>query len=354
MVLNETLVFVGFLVLVILILMIDIGVFHKKDHEVGFREALTWTSVWISIALAIGVLIYYFGNLIHNVQDVAGVRDIAIKYGHPIVNQLVEGINDESALHIYRKSLSLEYFTGYLIEYSLSIDNIFVIVMIFYSFGVEKKYYHRVLFWGILGAIIMRFLFIFISSELIQQFEWVLLFFGGLLIVTGIKLFVERNKEKNIDTQHHPVIRFTSRFFKVDKEYKGPKFFIRKDGKLFLTTLFVVLLVVEFSDVIFAVDSVPAIFSITKDPYIVYFSNIFAIIGLRSLFFLLINILEKFRFLHIGLSVLLVFVGVKMILPFLGFLGNPHISTLNSLVVIISIIGVSILASVLIPVKKHN
>jgi tellurite resistance protein TerC len=209
-----------------------------------------------------------------------------------------------------------------------------------------------VLFWGILGAIVMRFLFIFVSSALIQQFEWVLIFFGALLIFTGIKMFLDRNKDRKIDTSQHPVIRLTSRFFRVDREYKGKKFFIRKEGKLYLTSLFVVLLVVEFSDVIFAVDSVPAIFSITKDPYIVYFSNIFAIIGLRSLFFLLINILEKFRYLHTGLSILLIFVGVKMILPFLDFLGNPHISTPISLLVVVSIILVSILASIVIPPKK--
>lgn len=354
MALNETLVLIGFLVLIIVMLMVDIGVFHKKDHVVGFREALTWTAVWVSLALVTGVLIYFFGDIIHNVKDVEGVRKQAMEYGHPILNQLVAGITDEEALQIYRRSLSLEYITGYVIEYSLSIDNIFVIVMIFYSFGVEKQYYHQVLFWGILGAIFMRFLFIFVSSALIQQFDWVLVFFGALLVFTGVKMFLDRNKNKSIDTSNHPVIRLSSRLFRLDKEYRGPKFFLRKEGKLFITTLFVVLLVVEFSDVIFAVDSVPAIFSITKDPYIVYFSNIFAIIGLRSLFFLLINILEKFRFLHIGLSALLVFVGVKMILPFMGFLGNPHISTLNSLVVILSIIGGSVLLSILVPVKKES
>jgi len=167
-------------------------------------------------------------------------------------------------------------------------------------------------------------------------------------------MFLDRNKKKKIDTQNHPVIRLSSRFFRIDSEHKGHNFFIRKNGKLYITSLFVVLLVVEFSDVIFAVDSVPAIFSITKDPYIVFFSNIFAIIGLRSLFFLLINVLDKFRFLHIGLSILLIFVGVKMILPFLNFLGNPHISTLNSLIIVISIIGGSILASLLIPIKKEK
>lgn len=354
MALNETLVLGGFLVLILLMLMIDIGVFHKKDHVVGYKEALTWTGVWVFLALATGVFIYFFGDLIHDVNSLEDVKVKAAEYGHPILNQLSE-LNpgqDKEALHIYRRNLSLEYLTGYVIEYSLSIDNIFVIVLIFFSFNVEKKYYHRVLFWGILGAIVMRFLFIFLASSLIHEFEWVLLIFGGFLVFTGAKMFLDRNKEKKIDKEKHPVLRFTSRFFRVDSKYVGHNFFIKKDGKIYLTTLFIVLLVVEFSDVIFAVDSVPAIFSITKDPYIVFFSNIFAIIGLRSLFFLLINVLDKFRFLHIGLSILLIFVGVKMILPFLDFLGNPHISTLNSLVIVVSIIGGSILASLLIPKKK--
>ncbi len=350
MTINEIIAISGFLVLIILMLMIDIGLFHKKDHLVSFREAITWTVVWISLALITGVLIYFFGEKIHGIENLEDLSDVIDKYKHPIA--IVDG-NFDKSIAIYRHNLSLEYLTGYLIEYSLSIDNIFVFVIIFYSFGVDKKYYHRVLFWGILGAIIMRFLFIFVSSALIQEFEWVLVLFGALLVFTGIKMFLERNKERKIDTSQHPVIRLTSRFFRVDKDYRGHDFFIRKNGKLYLTSLFIVLLVVEFSDVIFAVDSVPAIFSITKDPFIVYFSNIFAIIGLRSLFFLLINILEKFRYLHTGLSVLLVFVGVKMILPFVDFLGNPHISTPNSLIVVVSIIAVSILASLIVPLKKR-
>lgn len=348
---SETLILAGFFVLILLMLMVDIGLFNRKDHEIGFREALIWTTLWVSMALGTAVLIYFFGNLIHGIENVDGVREYAEKYSHPILNRLTEGISSDEAIYIYNRNLSLEFLTGYVIEYSLSIDNIFVIVLIFYSFGVEKRYYHRVLFWGILGAIVMRFLFIFISAELIYRAEWVLYLFGAFLIFTGIKMYLDRNKEKKIDKEHHPVIRFSSKFFKVDKSYKGPKFFLRKDGKLYITSLFVVLLVVEFSDVIFAVDSVPAIFSVTKDPYIVYFSNIFAIIGLRSLFFLLINILEKFRYLHTGLSILLVFVGVKMILPMFDL---GHISTLNSLIIVISIIGGSILASILIPSKKKT
>lgn len=350
---NETVVFLGFLVVMAILLSLDLGIFHKKDHEIGFKEAATWTGIWIFLALVAFVLIYFFGNEIHGVKNLVEVKAKVQEYGHPIANRL-QGVSDAQAVGIYRKNLALEFLTGYLVEYSLSIDNIFVIILIFYSFGIEKKYYHRVLFWGILGAVVMRFLFIFLFSALVHRFEWILLLFGLFLIFTGAKMFIERNKNKKIDTKRHPVIRFTARYFAVDKDYTGHRFFIRKNGKLFITSLLIVLLVVEFSDVIFAVDSIPAIFSITKDPYIVYFSNIFAIIGLRSLFFLLINILDKFRYLHIGLSLLLVFVGVKMSLPFFPVTKGFHISTLHSLFIILAILVISILASVIIPEKKQQ
>jgi TerC family integral membrane protein len=348
MTVNEFVIFVAFLALIVIMLMIDIGIFHKKDHEVGYKEALIMTSIWVLLALATWLLIYFFGDKIHGPENYKELAELVKKYGHP--TQLIEN-NFEASLPIYRKNLALEFITGYVVEYSLSLDNIFVFVMIFISFGIQKKYYHRILFWGILGAIIMRFLFIFISSALIQQFDWILVLFGLLLIFTGTKMFLDRNKKHKIDTARHPVIRFTARFFAVDKDYAGPNFFIRINGKLFITSLLIVLLVIEFSDVIFAVDSVPAIFSITKDPYIVYFSNIFAIIGLRSLFFLLINILGKFRFLHTGLSFLLAFVGAKMILHYFHWL---DISTIHSLVIILGIILISILASVIIPTKEKT
>ncbi len=343
--LQELLVFLAFLALIIFMLVLDIGVFNRKNREVGFKSALMYTILWVSVALIFWGLIYFFGDRIHGIEDMDKLEFLIQEYGHPIH---IYTDDLERSLGVYRRNLGLEFITGYLIEYSLSIDNIFVILMIFYSFGVQKKYYHRVLFWGILGAIIMRFLFIFVSSALIQQFEWVLYVFGGLLVFTGIKMFTDRNKTSQIDTNKHPVIRFVGRFVSVDKEYTGSKFFIRKEGKLFATGLFVVLMVIEFSDVIFAVDSVPAIFSITKDPFIVYFSNIFAIIGLRSLFFLIMNIIEKFRFLKIGLSVLLVFIGLKMV---------THdffpISTMHSLIIVLAILVTSILASIVIPTKTQ-
>ncbi len=340
---QEIIILLGFLLLIIIILAIDMGVFHKKNHEVGFKESLIFTTIWVSIALIFWGLIHFYGDWIHGPENMVQLKELVAKYSHPIT--LVENDFDASLL-IYKQNLGLEFITGYIIEYTLSIDNIFVILMIFYSFGVKKIYYHRVLFWGILGAIVMRFLFIFISSALIQQFAWILYLFGALLLFTGIKMFLDRNKKESIDTNKHPVIVFLSRFFAIDREYDGPKFFIRKNEKLHLTGLFVVLMVVEFSDVIFAVDSVPAIFSITKDPFIVYFSNIFAIIGLRSLFFLLINVIEKFRFLKIGLSALLVFIGAKMLLHH-----YVEITTIQSLTIVLCILVISVVVSVLIPAK---
>jgi len=340
---HEGLVFGGFLLLIVILLVLDIGVLNKKDTEVGFTKAFLFTLLWVSFALGFWVLIHFFGNEIHDPQNLEELQQVVNNYGPPIT--LTNDFNESIAL--YNKNLGFEFITGYVIEYSLSVDNIFVFLMIFFSFGVKKKYYHRILFWGILGAIIMRFLFIFISSALIQEFEWILYVFGAFLVFTGVKMFINRNDHGHIDTNHHPVIRFVSKFFSVDREYTGHNFFVRKNGKLFVTSSFIVLMVIEFSDVIFAVDSVPAIFAITKDPYIVYFSNIFAIIGLRSLFFLIMNVIDKFRFLKIGLSALLVFIGVKMLIhPFF------EITTVQSLLAILSILSISVIASLVIPVKK--
>ncbi len=342
--LHDIIILGGFILLIAIMLAVDIGIFNKDNHEVKFKEALSYTILWVSIAMIFWGVLYTYGHLLHGIETLDQLKEIVVKYDHPIT--LVN--NDfESSIAIYRRNLGLEFLTGYIIEYSLSIDNIFVILMIFLSFGVHKQYYHKVLFWGILGAIIMRFLFIFLSSALIQEFEWVLYLFGALLVFTGIKLFLDRNKNEKIDINNHFVVKFAGRFFRIDYDDKSGNFFTKKNGKLFITSLFVVLLVIEVSDVIFAVDSVPAIFSITKDPYIVYFSNIFAIIGLRSLFFLLASIIEKFRFLKIGLSVLLLFIGLKML--------SHHyieISTMNSLLIVLGILSGSILLSIIIPENK--
>ena len=325
-------------------LFIDIGIFNKEAKEVSFKNALSWTIVWVSLSMIFWAVIYLFGDKIHDPQNIEELKLLIAKYKHPID---ISSNDFDTLIVSYRHNLSLEYITGYLIEYALSVDNIFVILMVFYSFGLEKKYYHKVLFWGILGAIIMRFLFIFVSAALIQQFSWVLYGFGLLLVFTGIKMFIDRNKKEEIDTANNRIVVLASKIFKVDKEYNGSSFFIKKNGQTYVTTLFIVLLVIEFTDVIFAVDSVPAIFSITQDPYIVYFSNIFAIIGLRSLFFLVENLVEKFSYLKIGLSVLLVFIGAKMLIH-----SYYQIGTMHSLLIVLGILSLSIIASLIFPNKS--
>ncbi|MDP4291143.1 MAG: TerC/Alx family metal homeostasis membrane protein, partial [Bacteroidota bacterium] len=327
---HEIIFFFGFIIFILSVLTLDLGFFDKQSHVVPFKEALTWTAVWVSLALVFYVLIMFFGDRIHGIQNMDQLKAIIVKHGHPIK---LKNETFAQALAIYRHNLSLEYITGYLIEYALSVDNIFVMIMIFLAFNVQEKYYKRVLFWGILGAIVLRFLFIFLCSALIQEFSWFLYVFGVLLVFTGIKMFVERNNKEQIDTARHPVVRFTGKFLPVYPKYVGKYFVIRKNRKSMITPLLITLLVIEFSDVIFAVDSVPAIFSVTQDPYIVFFSNIFAILGLRSLFFVIVHIINLFRFLKIGLSVLLTFIGVKMLLHI--YLEALGFTTLHSLLIVL-------------------
>ena len=344
---NELVFMLSFLGLVTLLLFLDLGVFHKKDHEISFKEATIWTCVWISVALLFYVFIYFKAELIHGVENINQLVELNARHGHNIKFDLLAPFADN--IELYRKAMSLEYLTGYLIEKSLSIDNIFVMIMIFMSFGVDKKYYHRVLFYGILGAIVLRFCFIFGASALIQRFHWILLLFGIILIFTGIKMFVDRNKKESINTEEHPLVRFLSKRKMVSPAFHGHDFFVRLDHKKLCTPLFVVLIIIELSDVVFAFDSIPAIFSVTQDPYIVFFSNIFAILGLRSLFFMLESVMDKFIYLKIGLSVLLVFIGVKMLLPDIFGL---HIDTDISLLVVLGILTISILGSILFPKKN--
>ena len=343
---NEILFLSGFLLLIAFLLALDLGVFNKNSHEVSMKESLIFTFVWILLALGFFFFLRYFGDLMHQINSMEDLERINILHKHGLIfNPLADF---DANLQLYRKQLSLEFITGYTIEYALSIDNIFVILMLFISFGTDKKYYHRVLFWGIIGAIAMRFIFIFSLSALIHQFEWILAIFGGILIYSAIRLFLNRNKEEKVDVKNHKLVKFLSRRFPLTPDYVGEKFVTKINGKRFLTPLFLLLIVIEFSDVIFAVDSVPAIFSITQDSYIVFFSNIFAIIGLRSLFFLLSNIVNMFRFLKHGLSVLLAFIGVKMLLEVLFHI---PISTQLSLIIILSILIICVLFSVVIPKK---
>lgn len=338
--------FASFIVLILGLLMLDLGVFNRKSHIVKFKEAIIWSAIWVSLGLAFFILIRSHGDLIHGIKNTDDLINVTQKYEQNITIQVDDF---EQSIANYRKNLSLEYITGYIIEYALSVDNVFVMIMIFMAFGVHQRYYKRVLFWGIMGAIIMRFLFIFTSAALIQRFEWILYLFGAFLVFTGVKLFVTRNKEEKIDPEKHPVVKFSAKYFPVYPRYVRHHFFIRKKKVLMLTPLFVVLLVIEFSDVVFAVDSVPAIFSITKDPYIVFFSNIFAILGLRSLFFLVMNLFNLFSYLKHGLSVLLTFIGLKMIFAYplkeIGF------TTAHSLYIVLAILAVSILSSLVFPTK---
>lgn len=359
---SQLLFLIGFLVLVSFLLSLDLGVFHKKDHVVTFREATRWTCVWIGAALLFYAFIFLKGEVIYGPETLDQLQELNLQHGHNLDFSVLEGMEEQQAFEqgvkMYRKTLSLEYITGYLIEEMLSLDNIFVMIMILMAFGVEKIYYHRVLFYGIIGAIVLRFIFIFTASALIQKFHWILLVFGLVLIYTGVKMFMERNKKETMDVANHPVVKFTSKHKLSTSEFHGHDFFAKIDSRWLMTPLFIVLMIIEFSDVVFAFDSIPAIFSVTQDPYIVFFSNIFAILGLRSLFFMLESVMDKFYYLKVGVAVLLAFIGVKMLLPFVSGLSFVHvdlsIGTGTSLIVIVSILTISILASIFIPKKQKN
>jgi tellurite resistance protein TerC len=307
---------VGFNIFVLAMLALDLGVFHRNAHVVSVKEAATWSVVWIALAMVFNVLIYFFWE------------------------RLVPGSAYSSG------EAGLAFLTGYLIEKALSVDNIFVFVMIFTYFAVPAKYQHRVLFWGIIGALLMRGAMIFAGAALIKQFHWIIWIFGAFLIFTGIKMATAG--EGKIEPEKNPVIRLFRRFMPVSDHYDGQKFFTVQNGVRMATPLFLVLLMVETTDLIFAVDSIPAIFAVTQDPFIVYTSNVFAILGLRSLYFVLAGVVHKFHYLKLGLSAVLAFVGVKMLLPDVSalLLGVSYkIPTGVSLGVVATIIAVSVVAS---------
>ena len=345
---TENLFLLIFIVIIAFLLFLDLGILHKKDHVVTFKESAGWTIVWVTLSLLFFVFLRIQGDMVVNVHDKEQFVAQNELYDHQVTYD--DAISWDENIKHYKRQLSLEYITGYLIELSLSIDNVFVMIMIFLSFGVEKQYYHRVLFYGILGAIVLRFIFIFAAGALIQRFHWLLLIFGAFLIYSGIKMFIDRNKTESIDVEHHPVVKFLTKRKLSTPNFSGHDFFTKVDGRWLCTPLFVVLMIIEFSDIIFAFDSIPAIFSVTHDPHIVFFSNIFAILGLRSMFFMLESIMDKFAYLRIGLSVLLTFIGVKMFLPLAGI----EVGIVASLVIIISILTLSILLSVLFPPKKKE
>jgi len=340
--------FIAFLVFICTMLALDLGVFHKNDHEIKSKEALTWTCVWVVLAMGMALLLRFHAEWIHGISNMDDLTEFV--RGTEMNSKIQQAADYENALELYRKEMTGQYLAGYFLEESLSIDNIFVMIMIFASFGIEKKYFHRILFWGILGAIVLRLIFIFALGAVVSKISWILAIFGIILIYSGIKMF--RNKgDEEIDTASHPIVKFASKHFHVTPNIDGHNFFTKIDGKNFMTPLFLVLLVIEFSDIIFAVDSIPAVFSITTDPFIVFFSNIFAIMGLRSLFFLLSNVNDKFWLLKYGLGTLLCFIGIKMVGHEFFHLS---ISTAASLFVILGILVCSILLSLIFPRKENT
>lgn len=299
---------IGFNLFVLAMLALDLGVFHRNSHEVSTKEALSWSIVWIALSLVFSGVIYFFWDQMMPTSTYT---------------------NSEA---------SLAYLTGYLIEKALSVDNIFVFILIFSFFAVPAAYQHHVLFWGILGALVMRGTMILIGAALIEQFHWIIYVFGAFLIITGIRM--ASHQDEKLQPDKNPVVKLFRRIMPVTETFEKDRFFIRRAGKLMATPLFLVLLIVESTDLVFAVDSIPAIFAVTRDPFIVYTSNVFAILGLRALYFLLANIMDKFQYLKLGLSAVLTFVGIKMVITDLY-----HIPVGISLGVITGILTISILAS---------
>ena len=347
---SETLFFLLFSVGVMAVMLIDLGIFKKDtSEEVTFKEAGFWTGMWVLLAIMFYIFLGYNGAMVHGITDMQSLKAVQQAYASHI--DLGPG-SYLKALAIFQDNLSLEFITGYLVEYSLSADNVFVFILIFNSFGVQKRYYKKILVWGILGDIILRLVFIFLGAALLQKFDWIIYVFGSFLVYTGVKILFSKHEEEEIDTANHPVVRLLSRFFNVYRRNVIGHFFVRmkNTGKLFITPIFVVVVVIAFTDIIFAVDSIPAIFSISKDPYIVFFSNVFAVMGLRSLFFFLSSLMGLFRFLPMGLGVLLSFVGGKMLAH--SKLEEWGFGTLSSLAVIVGILTISILLSLAFPEKK--
>jgi tellurite resistance protein TerC len=331
-------------------MLVDLGIFKKAGAaEVTFKEAGFWTGAWVLLAISFYFFLGQFGGMVHGITDVNGLISVKELYA-PHIDLGSGSFSDQLA--IFQNNLSLEFITGYLVEYSLSADNVFVFILIFNSFGVQKRYYKKILVWGILGAIILRLIFIFLGAALLQKFDWIIYVFGAFLVYTGVKILFTKQHDEEINPSEHPIVKFLSRFFNVYHRNVIGRFFVRmKTGKLFITPIFVIVVVIAFTDILFAVDSIPAIFSISKDPYIVFFSNVFAVMGLRSLFFFLSNLMGLFRFLPMGLGVLLSFVGLKM----LGhhYLTEIGFGTLSSLAVIVGILATSIILSLLFPEKKE-
>ncbi len=302
---HRWLLWVGFNLFVVAMLALDLGVFHRRAHAVTLREAAAWSIVWVALALAFNGLIYWMWG--------------------------------------YERAL--EFLTGYLIEKSLSVDNLFVFLMIFSYFAVPNIYQHRVLYWGILGALIMRGAFIATGVALLNRFHWMIYVFGGFLVITGIRLLF--STEKEVEPEKNPILRVVRRIVPVTSQYHGQSFFVRLEGRVWATPLLLVLVVVETTDLVFALDSIPAIFAVTRDPFIVYTSNVFAILGLRALYFLLAGVMDMFRFLQVGLAIVLTFVGCKMLVS--EFYKIPIGVSLG---VVGAILATAVLASLAFPKRE--
>jgi len=304
---DQTMMWSAFGLLVMIMLVIDLGL-SRRSHEISFREALTWSGAWISLAMIFNVGVYYFLG----------------------------------------SAKALEFFTGYVIEKSLSVDNLFVFIMIFSYFHIPRLYQPKILKWGIIGALVLRGIFIFVGIELLDTFHWMIYIFGGILIVTGIKMAF--SGDEKIDPEKNLLVKLTRRFIPITKRLCGERFFINKNGLRAATPLFLTLVMVESSDVIFALDSIPAVFAVTRDPFIVYTSNVFAIMGLRALYFLLSNVMGMFAYLKLGISFVLAFVGIKMLLADTRFEIPIHFS----LGVIFGILFISIITSIIMGKKRSR
>jgi tellurite resistance protein TerC len=312
---EETILFGIFAVIILLFLVLDLGLFHKQAHKITTRSALYQSIFWVAVSTIFGLFIYLY--------DESG---------------------EESGLQA-----AIEYFSAYLTEYALSVDNIFVILLILKYFKVNEDYYHKILFWGILGAIVFRAIFIFAGTFLIQQFSWLLYIFGVFLIYSGIRIYFEDGDEK-IEPEKNPIVKFCRRYLPFSQDERGGSFVVRESGKLLFTPLFLVIVLIETTDLIFAMDSIPAAFAITQNPFLIYTSNIFAVMGLRAMFFLLAGIIDKFYLLQKGLSIILFFIGAKMLLE----IWHIEVSVYLSFTVIIATLMLSIIFSVVIPRKDEE
>lgn len=305
---SSTWLWLGFSIFVVTMLSLDLGLFNRKAHSIKYREAWIWSGVWVTLAMIFCAVVFHYQG----------------------------------------STRGLEFLTGYLIELSLSVDNLFVFLLIFSFFKVPAKFQHRVLFWGVMGALVMRLTMIFVGAALINRFHWIIYIFGAFLVYTGIKMF--RHEEIDIQPDQNIAVRIVTKFLPITRHYEEEKFFTKVNGKTTGTLLLLVLMVVEVTDLVFAVDSIPAIFAITRDTFIVYTSNVFAILGLRSMYFLLAGVVEKFRYLRTGLAIVLTFIGLKMLVVAIGF----HIPIWFSLVFVAVVLLGSVAASLIMPAKPDT